>query len=175
MTRAYTEAMNKLLLVVAAIATAVPARAGSALECLKASEVCLGRTPAGAPAVAGRSSISGPAVRSTKSVKKPVRHVPTPTGWRDDEDGTLTTGFYKGLDSGFKSGFAAVEWLPVAGMEAFGAPYRKNAGTIGFLALGVILSLPAAVIGAVAAPFGAVAGMIAEKVSPGATKDWFTF
>lgn len=167
--------MNKLLLL-AAIAAAVPARAGSALDCLKSAEVCLGERSTSAPAVAAvRSSSAGLTFLSVEPVKKPARHVPTPTGWRDDEDGTATTGFFKGLDSGFKAGFAAVEWLPVAGMEAFGTPYRENAGTIGFMALGVILSIPAAIVGAVAAPFGAVAGMIAEKVSPGSTKDWFTF
>lgn len=171
--------MNKFMLVLIATLAAGRAEANSALDCLKASAdggACLAEGSASAPAaVAGRSSTQGSTVSVVEPVKKSVRKVPTPTGWRDDEDGTLTTGFYKGLDSGFKAGFAAIEFLPVAGMEAFGTPYRENAGTIGFMALGVLLSIPAAVIGAVAAPFGAVAGMIAEKVSPGATKDWFTF
>lgn len=171
--------MKTLLVLLVVIAGAGRAEANSALDCLKASAEggsCLGDGAANAPvAVPVHSSSPGLTVTVVVPEKKSARKVPTPTGWREDEDGTLTTGFYKGLDSGFKAGFAAVEWIPVAGIEAFGTPYRENAGTIGFMALGVILSIPAAIIGAVAAPFGAVAGMIAEKVSPGATKGWFTF
>lgn len=171
----------KTLIVLTVIACAVPARAGSAFECLEASARdggCLGETAIEAPAVvAGTSS---PAPFLTVPARKPVeakgyRRVPTPTGWRDDEDGTATTGFFKGLDSGFKAGFAAISWPAVAGLEATGAPFQENAGTIAFYGLGVILSIPASIIGAVAAPIGAVAGMIEEKVSPGSTKDWFTF
>lgn len=172
--------MKTLLILIVVITGAGRAEAGSAFDCLQASarsEGCLAEGRPEPTLVAARPA-PRPAPSLTVTTMKPgkgYRRVPTPTDWRDDEDGTLTTGFFKGLDSGFKAGFAAVEWLPVSGMEAFGTPYRENAGTIGFMALGVILSIPAAIVGAVVAPFGAVAGMIAEKVSPGATKDWFTF
>jgi hypothetical protein len=107
---------------------------------------------------------------------KRSRVVPTPTGYTNAEDGTLKAGFYNGLDSGFKTAFMAIEYLPILGIEASGAPYQTNAGTIAFTALGVLLAIPAAIVGAVlGAPIGAAAGMIAEKVSPGSTDGWFTF
>lgn len=173
--------MKNILVLAVLIAGAGRARANSALECLQASarsEGCLeggGREPA--PVVAQPVSRRTPGLTVTAlKPEKGYRKVPTPAGWRDDEDGTLTTGFFKGLDSGFKTGFGAIVWPAVAGIEASGAPYRENIGTIAFFSLGVILSIPASIIGAViGAPVGAVAGMIAEKVSPGATKDWFTF
>lgn len=159
-----------------------PARAGSALECLQAaaqSGGCLDEAGGSSAAVAAEPS-TRPAPFTVAVLKpeteKGYRRVPTPAGYRDDEDGTLTTGFYKGLDSGFKAVFAAVTIPAVAGMETFGLPYKENAGTVFFMGLGILLSLPAALIGAlVGAPVGAAAGMIAEKASPGATKDWFTF
>lgn len=105
-----------------------------------------------------------------------ARVVPTPLGWTPAEDGSLKAGFYKGLDSGFKTVFAGVTYVAVAGIEASGAPQRANAGTFVFTALGVLLSIPASVIGVVVgAPLGALAGMIAEKASPGSTSRWFTF
>lgn len=102
--------------------------------------------------------------------------VPTPTGYTPAEEGSLKAGFYNGLDSGFKTVFAGIEYLPVLGMQASGAPYKSNAGTAAFTALGVLLAIPAAIIAAVlGAPLGAAAGMIAEKAAPGSTDDWFTF
>ena len=172
--------MKTLFVLIVVIAGAGPAEANSALDCLQASarsEGCLSEGGDKTAAVGAQPS-SRPAPSLTVLVIKPekrYRRVPTPTGYRDDEDGTLTTGFFKGLDSGFKAGFAAITWPAVAGLEASGMPFQENIGTIGFFVLGVILSIPAAIVGAVAAPIGAVAGMIAEKVSPGATKDWFTF
>ena len=107
--------------------------------------------------------------------KRHTRMVPTPGGFTEVEDGTVKAGFYKGLDSGFKTVFAGFVGLSVLGIQACGGPNASNFGTGAFYALGILLSIPGAVVGAVAAPFGAAAGMIAEKVSPGSTKDWFTF
>lgn len=177
--------MKKMIVAALLIACVAPARAGSALECLKASAQnaglagCLGEAEATAPSVAGAET--GRPTSLTVVTLKPVteksyRRVPTPTGYRDDEDGTLSTGFFKGLDSGFKTVFAAITSPAVAGIQACGAPYRENLGTIAFFGLGVFLSIPASLLGAVlGAPVGAVAGMIAEKTSPGSTKDWYSF
>lgn len=177
--------MNKLIVLVVMVACAGPARAGSALDCLKTAagdagmQGCLGQAGVAAPAVAAEGTERPPSLTVTTLgpvMEKGYRRVPTPTGYRDDEDGTLSTGFFKGLDSGFKTVFAAVTAPAVAGLEASGAPYRENPGTIAFFVLGTILAIPASIIGAlVGAPIGAAAGMIAEKVSPGATKDWFSF
>lgn len=104
------------------------------------------------------------------------RVVPTPTGYTSAEDGTLKAGFYNGLDSGFKATFMGFVGLPVLGIEASGAPHETNVGTFAFTVLGVLLAIPASIIGVlVGAPLGAAAGMIAEKISPGSTDDWFTF
>lgn len=177
--------MKKLIVLTVLIAGAAPSRAGTALDCLEASaqagslEACLrdGGRAEDVPAVAAASAPApSPALAVSAPEKRAVRRVPTPTGWTDSEDGTLEAGFYKGLDSGFKTVFGALEWPAVAGMEASGAPYRENAGTYAFMGLGILVSIPAAIVGAlVGAPIGAAAGMIAEKVSPGSTKDWFTF
>lgn len=185
--------MKKIAVLTALIACASFGRAraatNAALDCLQASAQsgglsgCLnesgkdasaavsaaGMAPAGAaPGLSVASLDSGEEKRSTV--------VPTPTGYTSAEEGTLKAGFYNGLDSGFKSAFMAVEYLPVLGIEASGGPFQTNARTIAFTALGVLLAIPAAVIGvALGAPIGAAAGMIAEKVSPGSTDDWFTF
>jgi hypothetical protein len=168
-----------------------PAHASmSALDCLKSSAQsdglagCLNEsgkgTSAAVPAdnMASRTGTApslGAASLDTGEKKHPA-NVPTPLGWTTAMDGSLKAGFFNGLDSGFKTVFAGIEYLPIRGMMACGDPYESNAGTIAFGALGILLSIPASIIGAVVgAPLGAVAGMIAEKVSPGSTKDWFTF
>lgn len=168
------------------------ARAGTnaALDCLRASanggglSACLNESgddaaaavsaggaasrTAAAPALSAAAPSAGEKSRSTV--------VPTPTGYTSAEEGTLKAGFYNGLDSGFKTAFMAIEYLPVLGIEASGAPYQSNAGTVAFTALGMLLAIPASVIAvALGAPLGAAAGMIAEKVSPGSTNGWFTF
>lgn len=177
--------MHKMIVAALLLACAVSARAGTALECLKASAHsgglagCLGEAGATASPVAGEETgrpSSLTVVTLEPVAEKDYRRVPTPTGYRDDEDGTLSTGFFKGLDSGFKTVFSAITSPAVAGIQAFGAPYRENIGTAVFFGLGVFLSVPASLIGAVlGAPIGAVAGMIAEKTSPGSTKDWYSF
>lgn len=97
-------------------------------------------------------------------------------GYATAMEGTLKAGFYNGLDSGFKTAFMGITYPAVFGIEACGAPYEANAGTFAFFALGVLLAIPAAIIaGALGAPLGAAAGMIAEKAAPGSTNDWFTF
>lgn len=172
-----------LLLTVALIAGR--ARAGTALDCLEASKetgglgACLneaGRRE-DAPSVAAPFKTQRAPALGTPSAGMAVRRpVPTPTGWTEGEDGTLSTGFYKGLDSGFKVVFSAITAPAVYGMQAAGTPYKDNLGTRLFTGLGVLLAIPAAVIGvALGAPLGAAAGAIAEKVSPGSTKDWYTF
>jgi len=159
------------------------AETNTALDCLQASAQsgglagCLGEPGRGvAPAVSAGGTASWKATAPSAGEKKRSTIVPTPTGYTSAEEGTLKAGFYNGLDSGFKSTFMAIEYLPILGIEASGAPYRTNAGTIAFTALGVLLAIPASIIAVVlGAPIGAAAGMIAEKVSPGATNDWFTF
>lgn len=183
--------MKKLILALtaaAAIAAPAYAAAGSALDCLQASannggfSACLNES-AGDPseavaAGASRTSGSSPlgAVSLDVGEKSITRHVPTPTGFTEAEDGTLKAGFYNGLDSGFKTVFGGFTGLAVLGIEACGGPYASNAGTAIFYGLGVILSIPGSIIAAViGAPLGAAAGMIAETVSPGSTSGWFTF
>ena len=162
------------------------AATNSALGCLQTSAqsgglaACLNESGKGTPTGATLSrtgttpSLSGATMET--GVKKHESIVPTPTGYTTAMDGSLKAGFFNGLDSGFKTVFAGIEYLPVRGMEASGNPYESNAGTLAFGALGILLSIPASIIAVVlGAPLGAVAGMIAEKVSPGSTKDWFTF
>lgn len=188
--------MKRIVLSSALIACAafnggnVHATMSSALECLKSSAqngglaACLNESGKGTneavPAGTTPSRIETAPSLGVASLKaKANGHatiVPTPTGYTTAMDGSLKAGFFKGMDSGFKTVFAGIEYLPIRGMEAFGAPYETNAGTIAFGALGILLSIPASIIGVVlGAPLGAVAGIIAEKVSPGSTKDWFTF
>lgn len=171
--------MNAILLLAV---LALPARAG---DC-RFDGAC---GPRPALAFADAASVEAPAVETKRwdglhiTAPEPERErsnaarvVPTPLGWAPAEDGSLKAGFYKGLDSGFKTVFAGITYVAVAGIEASGAPQRANAGTYAFTALGVLLSIPASVIGVVAgAPLGALAGMIAEKASPGSTARWFTF
>jgi hypothetical protein len=174
----------KSILLLTVVLTAGRAQANPALDCLDASaragnlEACLNEVDRNEdiPGVAASAPVPRPALAASTPEKPAPRRVPTPTGWTDSEDGTAEAGFYKGLDSGFKTAFAGIVWPAVAGIEASGAPYRENAGTTAFFILGTILAIPAAVVGAlIGAPVGAVAGMIAEKVSPGSTKDWYTF
>jgi len=174
----------KNILLLTAVLTAGRAQANPALDCLEASaragnlEACLNEEDriGDIPGVAASAPAPGPALEVSAPAKPAPRRVPTPTGWTDSEDGTLEAGFYKGLDSGFKTVFGGIVWPAVAGLEASGYPMRhSHAGDL-FTGLGILLSIPASVIGAfVGAPVGAVAGMIAEKASPGSTKDWFTF
>jgi hypothetical protein len=162
----------------------------SAIDCLQASAQsgglsgCLNESgkgtseavPAGTPISRTGTAPSLSNASLDAGEKKHPANVPTPLGWTTAMDGSLKAGFYNGLDSGFKTVFAGIEYLPIRGMEAFGNPYESNAGTLAFGALGILLSIPAAIVGVVlGAPLGAAAGMIAEKVSPGSTKDWFTF
>ena len=173
--------------ILAVMLAASPAAAtGSALECLRGSaqtgglSACLNESTADAPgAVAAGASTPRPANLAGSTLdggtRKPIRMVPTPTGFAEVEDGTLKAGFYKGLDSGFKTVFSGFVGLPVLGIQACGGPNESNFGTTVFYALGILLSIPGAIVGAVAAPLGAVAGMIAEKAAPGSTRGWFTF
>jgi hypothetical protein len=175
--------MKQIIVLTVMIACVGPAHAGSALDCLDASAQdggmtsCLGEDAAAVTAVTAQS----PTPPVTVSVQKPVqtkgsRRVPTPMGWREDEDGTATTGFYKGLNSGFKSVFAVLTLPAVALREAFESPYGENLGTYVAAGLGFFLGIAGVIVGAlVGAPVGAIAGVIAEKVSPGSTKSWFTF
>lgn len=161
------------------------AEAPVALDCLRAAasngglEDCLNERVGRAPVVAPASwkSASNLAVAGLESaVAKPPRYVPTPLGYAATEDGTLKAGFFKGLDSGFKTVFMGFVYPAVAGIEASGAPQRSNVGTGVFTVLGVLLSIPGSIVGAlVGAPLGALAGMIAEKAAPGSTARWFTF
>ena len=179
--------MNKNLYLTTLIAcssfSVARAATNTALCCLQASAqdggltACLNEPGEGdAPAVSAGGTASRIAMSPTAGEKRRSAFVPTPTGYTPAEEGSLKAGFYNGLDSGFKTAFMAIEYLPILGIEASGAPYQSNAGTIAFTALGVLLAIPASIIGVVlGAPLGAVAGMIAEKVSPGSTKDWFTF
>lgn len=161
----------------------------STLGCLQASAQsgglagCLNEsgkgTSAAVPAVSMAPAGTAPSLTVASlgaGEKKRTTIVPTPTGYTSAEEGTLKAGFYNGLDSGFKSVFMAIEYLPILGIEASGAPHRSNVGTFAFTALGVLLAIPASIIGVVlGAPVGAAAGAIAEKVAPGSTNDWFTF
>jgi hypothetical protein len=175
--------MKNIVLLTVAL-TAGRAQAGPALDCLEASaragnlEACLNEEDRNGdiPGVAASDPAPKPSLAASAPVKPAPRRVPTPAGWTDGEDGTLETGFYKGLDSGYKTVFAGIVWPAVAGLEATGYPmHHSHAGDL-FAGLGFLLSIPASIIGAlVGAPVGAVAGMIAEKASPGSTKDWFTF
>lgn len=173
----------KNILLLTFVLTAGRAEANPALDCLEASaqagnlEVCLNESDR-------NEDVPGVAVAAAPARQEPLaaapkpapRRVPTPTGWTESEDGAIETGFYKGLDSGFKSAFAGIVWPAVAGMEATGIPYRRGVAGDLFTGLGVLLSVPATVVAVfVGAPIGAAAGMIAEKISPGSTKDWFTF
>lgn len=186
--------MNKIAVLTALIACASFNRAhatmNSALACLQASVLsgglsgCLNEsgkgTSAAVPAetTTSRTATAPPLGNATldSGERKNTTNVPTPLGWTTATDGSLKAGFFNGLDSGFKTVFAGFEYLPIRGMMAFGDPYESNAGTIAFGALGMLLSIPASIIGVVlGAPLGAVAGMIAEKASPGSTTDWFTF
>lgn len=108
------------------------------------------------------------------------RWVSTPWGFTTVENGSLKAGALGGMDSGFSVAFAAVEYVPVAILERGNGMMENRQGTAGeyidYLAMGLgfLLSIPAFVIGAlVGGPIGAVAGMIAEKVSPGSTGGWF--
>lgn len=174
----------KHLLLLTFVLAAARAEAGTALDCLDASaragnlEACLNEEDRNGdiPGVAASAPAPRPALAVSTPVKTAPRRVPTPTGWTDSEDGTVEAGFYKGLDSGFKTAFAGIVWPAVAGMEASGIPYQRNLAGNLFTGLGVLLAIPATVVAAfVGAPIGAAAGMIAEKVSPGSTKDWYTF
>lgn len=177
--------MNMKMTAALILGLAAPAAANPALECLEISArseglgACLGesrRGEAAPPVAAGVAPAPTPALNAAAAAKPAPRRVPTPTGWRDSENGTLEAGFFKGLDSGFKTAAAAILSPAVAGLEAAGAPYRDSAAGYFFTGLGLLLAVPAWVVGAlVGAPIGAAAGMIAEKVSPGSTKDWFTF
>lgn len=163
------------------------AETSSALDCLRASAhsgglpACLNESGQGDTVAAAHMARTGSAPPLSVAAladgeKKRSTIVPTPTGYTAAEEGSLKAGFYNGLDSGFKTAFMAIEYLPILGIEASGAPYQTNAGTIAFTALGVLLAIPAAIIGVVlGAPLGAAAGMIAEKASSGSTNDWFTF
>lgn len=177
---------NKLLLTVLIVCSslnAARAETNAALDCLEASAngggltACLNESGAGAASpVSAGDAAARTAMAPSAGEKKRTTVVPTPTGRASAEEGTLKAGFYNGLDSGFKTAFMAVEYLPVLGLEASGAPYRTNAGTVACMAVGILLAIPAAIIGvALGAPIGAAAGMIAEKASPGSTNDWFTF
>lgn len=186
--------MNKKILLTALIVCSslnvARAETNAALDCLRASarsgglSACLNESGDGAAAaVSAGGTASRAAAAPALSAAAPAAGekrrstiVPTPTGYTSAEEGTPKAGFYNGLDSGFKTAFMAIEYLPILGIEASGAPYQTNAGTVAFTALGVLLAIPASVIGVVVgAPLGAAAGMIAEKVSPGSTNDWFTF
>jgi len=180
-----------LLLIAFTVGNGDRARAetGNALDCLRASAhsgglpACLNEsaqydTPT-VPASGMAQTVTAPSLSVAvldAGEKKRSTIVPTPTGYTSAEEGSLKAGFYNGLDSGFKTAFMAIEYLPILGIEASGAPYQTNAGTIASTALGVLLAIPASIIGVVlGAPLGAAAGMIAEKASPGSTNDWFTF
>lgn len=174
----------KNIFLLTVVLTAGRAHADTALDCLEASaragnlEACLNEEDRNEdiPGVAAAAPAPRPALAVSAPVKPSPRRVPTPTGWTDSEDGTLEAGFYKGLDSGFKTVFAGITWPAVAGLEATGYPMRHSHIGDLFTGLGILLSIPASIVGAlVGAPVGAVAGMIAEKASPGSTKDWFTF
>ena len=186
--------MKKIAVLTALIACASFSRAhaatNSALTCLQASVLrgglsgCLNESgestsesvPVGTTASRTGTAPSLSVASLDTDGKEHESIVPTPTGFTTAKDGSLKAGFYNGLDSGFKTVFAGFEYLPILGMEACGDPYQSNVGTIAFTVVGLILSIPASIVGAVVgAPLGAVAGMIAEKVSPGSTKDWFTF
>lgn len=184
--------MKKILLLIAftvGYGDRARAETGSALDCLQASALsgglpaCLHESAQGdtttVPAAVMAEPVTSPPLRVAALAdgeKKRSTIVPTPTGYTPAEEGSLKAGFYNGLDSGFKTAFMAIEYLPILGIEASGAPYQTNAGTIAFTALGVLLAIPASIIGVVlGAPLGAAAGMIAEKASPGSTNDWFTF
>lgn len=161
----------------------VRAETNAALDCLRASAhggglpACLDEPGEGAvPAVSAGGAASRTAMAPSAGEKRRTTFVPTPTGYTSAEEGTLKAGFYKGLDSGFKTAFMTVEYIPVLGLEASGAPYQTNAGTVACMAVGILLAIPAAIIAAVlGAPLGAAAGMVAEKAAPGSTNDWFTF
>lgn len=175
----------KNILLLTFVLTAVRVEANPALDCLEASalsgslEACLNESDRNedVPGIAAAAPAPAPSLAAAAAAPTPApRRVPTPTGWTDSEDGTLEAGFYKGLDSGFKTVFVGIVWPAVAGMEASGIPYRRNIAGNLFTGLGVILAIPATVVGVfIGAPTGAAAGMIAEKVSPGSTRDWFTF
>jgi len=168
--------MKKLIPLVVLIGCAVvsgdraSAATNSALGCLQASAqsgglaTCLGESEKGAtttvPAerlAARAGTASSLSIASLDAGEKKISTiVPTPIGWTSAEEGTLKAGFYNGLDIGFKTAFMAIEYLPILGIEASGAPYRSNAGTIAFTALGVLLAIPASIIGVVlGAPLGA--------------------
>lgn len=174
----------KNILLLTVVLTAGRAQATPALDCLEASaragnlEACLNEEDRNGDiqGVAASDPAPRPALAVSAPARPAPRRVPTPTGWTDSEDGTVEAGFYKGMDSGFKTAFAGIVWPAVAGMEASGIPYRRNLAGNLFTALGVVLAIPATVLAVfVGAPVGAAAGAIAEKVSPGATKDWYTF
>lgn len=185
--------MNKKVLLTAliacssfSVARAVP---NSALGCLQASAQsgglsgCLNESGKGdSAAVSGvgmAPTVTAPSLSAASldaGEKKRSTVVPTPTGYTSAEEGTLKAGFYNGLDSGFKTAFMAIEYLPILGIEASGAPYETNAGTVACMAVGILLAIPASIVGVMlGAPIGAAAGMIAEKTAPGSTNDWFTF
>ena len=155
--------MKKIILSAALIACAAAngarAATSSALGCLHASAqngglaACLNESckdvPAAVTAARTESKYSLSVVTLSPEEKRPSTNVPTPTGYTTAEEGTLKAGFYNGLDSGFKTVFAGIEYLPIRGMEAFGNPYESNAGTLAFGALGILLSIPAFIIGVV--------------------------
>ena len=185
--------MKKIIAITVLIACAAVngalAATDSALDCLQASaqsgglSACLNESAPDAPRTVSAISTAARSARSSSlaaadlngGAMKHARMVPTPTGFAQVEDGTVKAGFYKGLDSGFKIAFAGFVGLAVLGIQACGGPTTSNFGTAAFYVLGVLLSIPGAIVGAVVAPLGAVAGVIAEKAAPGSTKDWFTF
>lgn len=185
--------MKRTILSAALIACAsfngVRAATNTALDCLQASaqsgalSVCLNESSKGGSAAISAVGMAPPGTTPALSVAsldavetKRSTIVPTPTGYTSAQEGTLKAGFYNGLDSGFKTTFMGFVGLPILGIEASGAPYKTNVGTVAFTVLGVLLAIPGSIIGAlVGAPLGAAAGMIAEKVSPGSTDGWFTF
>lgn len=177
-------------LIVCASFNRARAATNTALDCLRASahsgalSGCLNESRKGDSAAVFAAGMAPTETAPSLSVatldageKKRSTIVPTPTGYTSAEEGSLKAGFYNGLDSGFKTAFMAVLFLPALGIAASGGLHEStNAGTIAFTALGFLLAIPAAIIGVVlGAPIGAVAGMIAEKVSPGSTDGWFTF
>ena len=169
----------KNILLMTLLLIAGRAKANPALDCLDAAaragslEACLNEEDRNedVPGIAAAKPAPTPTLAASAPAKRETRRVPTPTGWTESEDGTVEAGFYKGLDSGFKTAFSGIVWPAVAGMQASGIPYRENAAGYFFTGLGVILAIPASIIGAVlGAPIGAAAGMIAA--APASSSFW---
>ena len=138
------------MLLLTVVLTAARAQANPALDCLETSarsgslEACLNEEDRAGdiPGVAAAAPAPRPALAASAVPKPAPRRVPTPTGWTDSEDGTLEAGFYKGLDSGFKTAFAGIVWPAVAGMEASGVPYPSNVAGGPFTRLGGLPARP---------------------------------